>query len=110
MRFSLIAAALLFAPAAWAQNAPASAAPEPMDLSELQDTVTGTQVTIVTTTNQTMTANNSGVIVADNVESGDINLEADAFSGFDGISNFVVNTGHNNNLQSNMSVTVIISP
>jgi hypothetical protein len=61
-------------------------------------------------TNQTLTAVNSGnSISAGAVNSGAISLNQNAFAGFDGIGNFVINSGHNNNLQSSMSVSIIIT-
>lgn len=65
----------------------------------------------VTVTNQDLTAVNAGnSIVANTVGSGAISLEGNAFSAFNGVGNILMNTGHNNNLQSTMNVTVIIGP
>lgn len=64
-----------------------------------------------TVTDQNLTAVNTGnSITATNVGSGSISLQGDALSGFSGVGNFLMNTGHNNNLQSSMSVTIIIGP
>ena len=60
--------------------------------------------------NQNLTATNSGnSIHAGTVGSGNINLTEGAFAGFSGIGNFVVNSGHNNNLQGSMSI-IIVTP
>jgi hypothetical protein len=60
---------------------------------------------------QTLTATNSGnSVTAETIENGDIVLSSDAFSGFSGIGNFVMNTGNNNNLQGSIGVVVIITP
>lgn len=65
----------------------------------------------VALTEQSLSALNTGnTIQASSVTSGAISLQDNALSGFSGISNVMMNTGHNNNLQSNMSVTVIITP
>jgi hypothetical protein len=67
-------------------------------------------VAIGVLTNQTLTAISTGnQISADAVNSGSISLDESAFSGFDGIGNFVINSGHNNNLQSSLSVTIVLS-
>lgn len=64
-----------------------------------------------TVTEQDLTAVNTGnSITATNVGSGSISLQGNALSGFSGVGNFLMNTGHNNNLQSSMSVTIIIGP
>jgi hypothetical protein len=44
---------------------------------------------------------------ADTVLTGNVTLESGAFNGFNGIGNFVFNTGNNNNLQGTLSVTVL---
>ncbi|MBC7768719.1 MAG: hypothetical protein H7124_08020 [Phycisphaerales bacterium] len=70
---------------------------------------TGVDVTVIT--EGTLTAINTGnSVTGDVVESGQVNIGANAFSGYSGLGNFVINTGHNNNLQSNMSVSVVLAP
>jgi hypothetical protein len=60
------------------------------------------------TSTQSLTAESVGNSVnANEVGSGSIALEGDAFSSFNGVANVVVNTGHNNNLQGSVSVNVI---
>lgn len=57
---------------------------------------------------QQVTATNSGNSVnADTVQSGDIAFSDSAFSGFNGIGNFVFNTGANNNVQGVVSVNIV---
>ena len=66
--------------------------------------------TTIALTEQDLTAVNTGNrISANTVGSGAISLQDNALSGFSGIGNFVMNTGHNNNLQSSMSVTIIVT-
>lgn len=72
---------------------------------------TGRGGVAVSLTEQDLTAVNTGnQINADNVGSGAINMSDAALAGFNGIGNFTFNTGHNNNLQSSLSVTVIVTP
>lgn len=62
-------------------------------------------------TDQTLTALNSGnAVIGANIGSGMISIDQNAFSGFDGIGNFVINSGHNNTLQSSLSVSIIVTP
>jgi len=62
-------------------------------------------------TGQTLTAITAGnTINAGTVGSGAITLGPNAFSGFDGIGNFVINSGHNNTLQSSLSVSIVLAP
>jgi hypothetical protein len=75
------------------------------DLSEMSGSASPTGVAI---TNQSLSAVNSGNQVnADSVVTGSVNLQSGAFNGFNGVGNFVFNTGNNNNLQSTLSVTII---
>ena len=62
----------------------------------------------VAVTNQNLSAVNAGnTVSAASLTTGDVTLQSNAFSGFSGIGNFVVNTGNNNNVQGSLSVTVI---
>jgi hypothetical protein len=71
----------------------------------------GTGVDIVMITDQTLGAINSGNTVSgDVVGSGEVSLGSGAFSGYSGLGNFVINTGHNNNLQSSMNVSIVLAP
>jgi hypothetical protein len=82
--------------------------PEAISLSESDlDTLRGGQGVEITS-NQNLTAQSVGNSVnANEVGSGSIALEGDAFSSFNGVANVVVNTGHNNTLQGSVSVNVI---
>ena len=127
------APALLFACAAVAQTAPGvstpdaaasaivtavpvpvppPASPPPVALSsdELEHESGWQGVVVHAGVNQNLTATNSGnSIHAGTVGSGNINLTEGAFAGFSGIGNFVVNSGHNNNLQGSLSI-IVVSP
>ena len=85
-------------------------APEALSLEELGEESGMQGVYIYAGANQNLTATNSGnSITANTVGSGDITLAEGAFAGFAGIGNFVVNSGHNNNLQGSMSI-IIVTP
>lgn len=89
--------------------ATASPAPEPMSLDDLDQQHGRQGLTYVKVQSlQALTANNSGnSITANRVDSGDISISDGAFAGFSGIGNFVVNSGHNNNLQGSLSINVV---
>ena len=57
---------------------------------------------------QDLTAVNRGNTVnANTVGSGQIVLGSGAFDGFAGVGNFVINSGHNNNLQGALTINII---
>ncbi len=81
-----------------------------LSLDELAD-LRGGEAIVIQHTTQTLAALNTGNSVnADTVGSGAVNLGANAFNGYDGIGNFVINTGHNNNLQGSISVSIAMTP
>jgi hypothetical protein len=81
-----------------------------LDAAELEGLRGGDGNVAVAITDQTLTAVNAGNSVnGQTISSGQINVGADAFGGFSGIGNFAINSGHNNNLQSTVSVTVNIT-
>ena len=96
------------------QEAPAKASVESADpgvlsADELEELSGGTGVPNSLITGQTLTAINTGnTVTGVTVGSGEINIGANAFSGFDGVGNFVLNTGHNNNLQSSLNVSIFL--
>ncbi|MGD9981260.1 MAG: hypothetical protein AB7H66_01000 [Hyphomonadaceae bacterium] len=115
----LTAAALAFAGAASADEAPApapagSAPPENAELLSVEDMDAlsgGTGVEVVIDTGQVLTATNTGnTVTSEVVGSGQVNIGSGAFAGYEGVGNFVINTGHNNNLQSSMNVTIVLTP
>lgn len=119
VRGILIAAVLASAGVASAEETAltASASPAPADETELLSLEDmnalsgGTGVEIVIDTGQVLTATNTGnTVTGDTVGSGAVTLGSGTFSGYDGIGNFVINTGHNNNLQSSMNVSVVLAP
>lgn len=116
LKGAVLAGALAFANTAAADELP-SAQDLPDDgmtelsLEDMDALAGGTGVDIVMITDQTLTATNTGnTVTGDVVGSGQVNLGSGAFSGYSGLGNFVINTGHNNNLQSTMSVSVVLAP
>ena len=105
----LLAAALAGAPAAdGATDTARPAMAESLGQDQL-DGLRGGDSTIVS--EQTLQAVNSGNTVAGSVVgSGDISFNAGALADFNGIGNFTMNTGHNNNLQSSISVNIVMAP
>jgi hypothetical protein len=118
MRISVSALAgfafLLSASAASAQEAQQSdpfAQQESLDAATLAAEVVTQGPLTLGLSSQTLTATNSGnSVTGETVATGDINLGSDVFSGFNGIGNFVMNTGNNNNLQGSIGVVVIMPP
>ncbi|MDB5417750.1 MAG: hypothetical protein JWP50_1169 [Phenylobacterium sp.] len=110
----LLALALAPASGAWAEEQSSSpppaaspSAPTQAEPDKALGDISGRGAVAIT--DQDLVALNSGnTITANTVGSGAITLRDNALSGFSGVGNFVMNTGHNNNLQSTMSVTIVI--
>ena len=107
-------AALIFAagaPARAAEAAAGTSLPQALSTSDLAELSGGASPTGVAISSQTLSALNSGnSVTADSVVTGDVTLQTGAFNGFNGIGNFVFNTGNNNNLQGTLSVTILTPP
>ncbi|HWA00771.1 MAG TPA: hypothetical protein VG841_10715 [Caulobacterales bacterium] len=81
-----------------------------LSAEDLEALAGGDGVDVNVITDQTLTAINSGNTVSgQTVTSGQINMTDGAFANFNGVGNFVMNTGHNNNLQSNLNVDVVLA-
>ncbi len=81
--------------------------PLPMTLDDLGEVSAGTGADNNVVSRQQLTAVNSGNSVnAASVTTGTISLEGSALSGYNGVGNFVMNTGNNNNLQGSLSVNI----
>jgi hypothetical protein len=98
-----------------AQEGPSPSQPaadaEVLSAEDLEALAGGTGVTAIANTEQVLNAVNTGnTVSAEVVNSGQINVGANAFSGYAGVGNFVLNTGHNNNLQSSMNVSIVLAP
>lgn len=87
---------------------PSETVPAALTLEELGQESGRQGVYIYANTTQALSAANSGnTINADHVGSGNISLTEGAFAGFAGIGNFVINSGHNNNLQGSLSIMLV---
>lgn len=116
-----LTAALLFAgsdpvppqqvvPTAVPQAPPASApsSVQPLDLAELHDLNGRQGTTVIVASDQLLKATNSGnTVQANTVGSGGITFAGGAFAGYNGVGNFVMNTGHNNNLQGAITINIV---
>ncbi|HEY1072222.1 hypothetical protein [Brevundimonas sp.] len=119
--FIALTAALLFAgsdpapppqavPPDVPQASPASAPlpAQPLDLEQLHDLSGRQGVSVIVASDQLLKATNSGnSINANTVGSGAITVGANAFAGYNGVGNFVMNTGHNNNLQGAITINIV---
>lgn len=106
----VVAAPVIASPATTSDQALSQVGVDPaaLSLDELSNQNGHQGVYIYTNATQALTATNSGnSITADHVGSGDISLTAGAFAGFAGIGNFVINSGHNNNLQGSLSILIV---
>ena len=85
-----------------------SSLPAPVNAVDLASMSGGASPTGLAVTTQTLSALNAGNSVnANSVVTGQVSLQTGTFSGFNGIGNFVFNTGNNNNVQGTLSVTII---
>ena len=95
-----------------AQTEPTSK-PPPTALSgdELDGLAGGDGGVSAAVTQQNLQAvNRDNKVVANSVVSGGVAFDNGAFSNFAGLGNIVVNTGNNNNLQSTLSLNVVMPP
>jgi hypothetical protein len=107
--FSAGIAALLLAGVASVQAAESTPSlPQALPASELAATSGGASPVNLALSKQTLTALNTGNQVnGESIVTGNVNVDPSAFNGFNGIGNFVFNTGNNNNLQGSLSVTIL---
>jgi len=104
--FALAAVASMVAGQALAADAK-PALPQAVSSEDLAG-MSGGANTAVALTSQSLNAVNSGnSITADSLNTGDITMQSGTFNGFNGIGNFVFNTGNNNNVQGTLSVTIV---
>jgi len=81
-----------------------------ISLEELSDIRAGEAPQFIVSNSQSVTASSTAnVISAGSLISGGV-FSQNAFSGFSGIGNIVVNTGNNNAIQGTLSVTVVGQP
>jgi hypothetical protein len=107
--FSVGIMALFLAGVTAAQAADSTTSlPQAVPASDLAAASGGASPTNIALSKQTLTALNTGNQVnGDSIVTGNVNVDPSAFSGFNGIGNFVFNTGNNNNLQGSLSVTIL---
>jgi hypothetical protein len=93
---------------AWANDADKVALPEPVAVSDLAEMSGGASPTGIAVTTQDLSASNSdNSLTANSIVTGNISLPAGAFNGYNGVGNFVFNTGNNNNVQGSLSITIV---
>lgn len=92
------------APAPPAVGGPTAIADD--DLADLNGREGGNQTTVMSE-QDLVAVNNGNTITAGSVDSGRISIERGAFDGFTGIGNFVINSGHNNNLQGAITINIV---
>lgn len=81
---------------------------QPLGLDELHDLNGRQGVNVIVASDQLLKATNSGnSVTANTVGSGTITVGANAFAGYSGVGNFVMNTGHNNNLQGAITINIV---
>jgi hypothetical protein len=87
------------------------ATPSPLSLEEM-DSLNGRQgVTVDVLTTQQLTGSTSGnTVTAGTITSGDVSFSEGALDGFNGVGNFVINTGANNTLQGAINISVVTTP
>lgn len=105
---SLALWAISFAVSARAEDTKKPALPEPVATSDLAQMSGGAAPSAIAVTTQDLSASNSDNSVnADSIVTGNISVPTNAFSGYNGVGNFVFNTGNNNNLQGSLSITIV---
>ncbi|HEY4077221.1 MAG TPA: hypothetical protein VGM26_09855 [Rhizomicrobium sp.] len=103
---SLTAASHAFA--ADAQSVAADVLPKALSSDDLAVLSGGAGPSGVAISQSTLTAVNAGNAVnAENVVTGSISMAPNTFDGFNGVGNFVFNTGNNNNVQGSLNVTIL---
>jgi hypothetical protein len=64
----------------------------------------------VMTTQQLTGTTTGNTVMAGTLTSGAVNFSPEALSGFNGVGNFVINTGANNTLQGAVNISVVTVP
>jgi hypothetical protein len=84
----------------------------PMDAGSLAKTQGGSNTSVSAVgalSEQDLTASNTGNAITGSFTNGTINIGSNAFSGFNGVGNFVMNTGNQDNIQGTLSINVVIA-
>lgn len=63
-------------------------------------------------TEQTLSATNTGntMTVGGSLTNGPVSVDSGAFAGFNGVGNFLMNTGNQNNVQGTLNVNIVLAP
>ncbi len=102
--------ALAQSPAAAAATEPTASAPA-LSADELAEASGGQGVTVDVMSRQQLTGSTSGNTVnAGTLTSGEVSFGPNALDGFNGVGNFVINTGANNTLQGAINITIVTTP
>lgn len=108
-----VALSTLTLPAVAIADEPAVPAPQKserasplMSAKELTQMRGGQQIAI---NNQTLNSQNTGNVIDGDFTAGDVTLSDDALSNFNGLGNFIFNTGAQSSLQAGMSVTINVN-
>ena len=105
-----VAAVFPFAAFADATPNPAPDSAVPLSADQLDEISAGQSIPAALTSQSLNAVSTGNQVNAGVVQSGQVTFANGAFSGFTGIGNFVVNTGNNNVLQGNLSVTIVPLP
>lgn len=83
----------------------------PLSVEEMAQASGGQGVTVEVLTRQQLSGTTTGNTVnAGTLTSGDVTFGPDALTGFNGVGNFVINTGANNTLQGAINISVVTTP
>jgi hypothetical protein len=98
-------------PSAPAAEQAISTSPVVLDDGELATARAGDGVKVEILTRQQLTGSTTvNTVNANTLVSGSVNFSENALSNFNGIGNFVINTGANNTLQGAINVSVLAAP
>lgn len=67
----------------------------------------GERISIALTEQDLNAVNHGNTVAAATVGSGQISIGPGAYEGFAGVGNFVINSGHNNNLQGALTINIV---
>jgi hypothetical protein len=86
-------------------------APQALSLDEMESLSGGQGVNVEVLTRQQLSGTTSGNTVnAGTLTSGAVSFSRDALNGFNGVGNFVINTGANNTLQGAINISIVTAP
>ena len=84
---------------------------ETLSVEEMEALSGGSGVNVNAMTTQQLTGSSSGnTVTAETITSGSVTFSQDALNGFNGVGNFVINTGANNTLQGAINLSIVTAP